>query len=164
MSIIYQVIAFSLHSLVVKRKSLSFTCRFAKKHMSWYCVCFLECDMSFLDSKVLSIHTNETRYIFVLPILRPFSTDSNSAKYTTLYQGFLSLNQTSVWGWMLRIILIIARVWIWFTQEYQLKYFVKLYCFLFCRCSTCSISTRQKHNLNQYLRRRRCLLWLQGQF
>ena len=103
MSIIYQVIAFSLHSLVVKRKSLSFTCRFAKKHMSWYCVCFLECDMSFLDSKVLSIHTNETRYIFVLPILRPFSTDSNSAKYTTLYQGFLSLNQTSVWGWMLRI-------------------------------------------------------------
>ena len=34
MSIIYQVIAFSLHSLVVKRKSLSFTCRFAKKHMS----------------------------------------------------------------------------------------------------------------------------------
>ena len=149
MSIIYQVIAFSLHSLVVKRKSLSFTCRFAKKHMSWYCVCFLECDMSFLDSKVLSIHTNETRYIFVLPILRPFSTDSNSAKYTTLYQGFLSLNQTSV---------------LWFTQEYQLKYFVKLYCFLFCRCSTCSISTRQKHNLNQYLRRRRCLLWLQGQF
>ena len=149
MSIIYQVIAFSLHSLVVKRKSLSFTCRFAKKHMSWYCVCFLECDMSFLDSKVLSIHTNETRYIFVLPILRPFSTDSNSAKYTTLYQGFLSLNQTSV---------------LWFTQEYRLKYFVKLYCFLFCRCSTCSISTRQKHNLNQYLRRRRCLLWLQGQF
>ena len=149
MSIIYQVIAFSLHSLVVKRKSLSFTCRFAKKHMSWYCVCFLECDMSFLDSKVLSIHTNETRYIFVLPILRPFSTDSNSAKYTTLYQGFLSLNQTGV---------------LWFTQEYRLKYFVKLYCFLFCRCSTCSISTRQKHNLNQYLRRRRCLLWLQGQF
>ena len=149
MSMIYQVIAFSLHSLVVKRKSLSFTCRFAKKHMSWYCVCFLECDMSFLDSKVLSIHTNETRYIFVLPILRPFSTDSNSAKYTTLYQGFLSLNQTSV---------------LWFTQEYRLKYFVKLYCFLFCRCSTCSISTRQKHNLNQYLRRRRCLLWLQGQF
>ena len=148
MSIIYQVIAFSLHSLVVKRKSLSFTCRFAKKHMSWYCVCFLECDMSFLDSKVLSIHTNETRYIFVLPILRPFSAESNSAKYTTLYQGFLSFNQTSVW----------------FTQEYQLKYFVKLYCFLFCRCSTCSISTRQKHNLNQYLRRRRCLLWLQGQF
>ena len=147
MSIIYQVIAFSLHSLVVKRKSLSFTCRFAKKHMSWYCVCFLECDMSFLDSKVLSIHTNETRYIFVLPILRPFSADSNSAKYITLYQGFLSLNQTSV---------------LWFTQEYQLKYFVKLYCFLFCRCSTCSISTRQKHNLNQYLRRRWCLLWLQG--
>ena len=103
MSIIYQVIAFSLHSLVVKRKSLSFTCRFAKKHMSWYCVCFLECDMSFLDSKVLSIHTNETRYIFVLPILRPFSTESNSAKYTTLYQGFLSLNQTSVWGYMSRI-------------------------------------------------------------
>ena len=149
MSIIYQVIAFYLHSVFVKRKSLSFTCRFAKKHMSWYCVCFLGLDMSFLYSDVLRIHTNETRYILILPILRSFSADSNSATYMILYQGFLTLNKTSV---------------LWFTQEYQLNYFVKLYCFLFCRCSTCSISTRQKHNLNQYLRRRRCLLWLQGQF